>query len=276
MQDHAPYSIPEEPGRWRAITLAATVHIVLIIFLWLGVQWQSQKPIAIEAEIWSPQIREAAPIPPSKPISKPKSELTTKTAPPPPKVIEPPLRPEIALEREKRRKEQEHKERIRQEQVRLEKQRQQQKEAEEHKLKEVEANKAAQEKAARKAEADAKKKQAAIEAAADKKHRAEDLDRMMRQAAGINSTDNTSTATQSQGPRGNPEYAQKVGAKIKSNINFNVPDGMTGNPSVQYEVQLLPDGTVAGLRLTKSSGIAGFDEAVRRAIEKSQPYPKDN
>lgn len=261
MTGNSPYSIPQEPGRWRAIALAAAVHAALIAFLWIGVHWQSQKPIAVEAEIWSPQIREAAPTPPPPaPTPEPRSQLVVKEAPLPPKAVQPPVpNPEIALEREKKRKQQERKA------------------EEKHKDKmRAEANlKAAQDKATKKAEADAKKKQAAAEAEAADKRRDEEMKRMLGQAVGTGAANSTGTAAQSQGPRGDPGYAQKVGARIKSNINFNVPVGLAGNPPVQYEVQLLPDGTVAGLHLTKSSGVPGFDQAVRRAIEKSQPYPKD-
>ncbi|EGF32833.1 putative tolA (transport transmembrane-like protein) [Oxalobacteraceae bacterium IMCC9480] len=56
---------------------------------------------------------------------------------------------------------------------------------------------------------------------------------------------------------------------------FNGAEDVEGNPSVEYAVELLPDGTVRGIRKLKTSGIPGFDEAVRRAIEKSQPFPAD-
>ncbi|MFD2273254.1 energy transducer TonB [Undibacterium arcticum] len=102
------------------------------------------------------------------------------------------------------------------------------------------------------------------------------MNRILAQAGGTGAATSTGTAAQSQGPRGDPSYAQRVSAKIKSNINFNAAEDLTGNPAVEYEVDLLPDGSVGGIRKTKPSGIPGFDEAVRRAIEKkSQPYPKD-
>ena len=54
-----------------------------------------------------------------------------------------------------------------------------------------------------------------------------------------------------------------------------MPEGLSGNPEAQYKVDLLPDGSIAGISKLKSSGVPGFDEAVQRAIEKAQPYPKD-
>jgi colicin import membrane protein len=307
MTDNAPYSIPIEPGRWRAIALAATVHAALVAFLWIGIHWQSQVPIAVEAEVWSPEVREAAPPPPPpeptpKPVAKPEPQPepkpVVKEAPPPPKVVEPVLpNPEIALEKERKRKAQEQKERDREEQARADKERQRkadeqerkeqeklaekQKAADAKKKTETEAKQKAQAEAKQKQKQDAEKKVAADklrqadEAAADKRH-SDDMKRLQGQASGNGASNSTGTAAQSQGPRGgDPGYAQKVGNKIKGNINFNVPDGMAGNPSVEYEVQLLPDGSVASIHLRKPSGVSGFDEAVKRAIERSAPYPKD-
>ena len=86
----------------------------------------------------------------------------------------------------------------------------------------------------------------------------------------------TGTSPYSTGPgTADGGYIQKVAAKIKSNTSFNVPASLEGNPPVIYDVELLPDGTLRNIRKRKSSGIAGFDEAVLRAIEKSAPYPKD-
>lgn len=292
MTGNSPYSVPKEPGSIRAIALAATVHAALFAFLWFGIHWQSQQPIAVEAEVWSPQIKDAAPTPPEpqlqqQPTPEPKPEPVIQETTPP-KVVTPPLPdPEIALEKEKKRKEQERKDLQRQEELEKQKQLQKQQAEEERKdkLKAEAEQKAAKEKAAaqdkqkldaaKKAEADAKKKQAAAEAAAETKRRSDEMKRMLGQAVGNGPANSTGTAAQSQGPRGDPGYGQKVGAKIKSNINFSVPEGLPGNPAVEFDVQLLPDGSVASVRLRKSSGVSGFDEAVKRAIEKSAPYPKD-
>ncbi|MGZ9712463.1 cell envelope integrity protein TolA [Glaciimonas sp. GNP009] len=320
MTDRIPYSIPKEPGRWRAIALAAAVHAALIVFLWIGVHWQSQVPVAVEAEVWSPEVREAAPPPPTptptpppepieKPVPQPVQKPVVTEAPPPPKVVQPVVPdPEIALEKERKRKVQEKKDRDHAEQVLEDKERQRKADEQEKAQEKKDAAKladklAAKQKAAddkKKADADAKKaaeaddklkqkqeaaKEAAKKAAIDKQRKADDaasdkrhnddMKRLLGQATGNGASNSTGTAAQSQGPRGDPGYAQKVGAKIKGFINFNVPDGMAGNPSVEYEVQLLPDGSVASIHLRKPSGVSGFDEAVKRAIERSAPYPKD-
>jgi len=40
-------------------------------------------------------------------------------------------------------------------------------------------------------------------------------------------------------------------------------------------VQLAPDGSLLSARLSKSSGNAGWDNAVLRAVERSDPLPRD-
>ena len=40
----APYKVPREHDGWRSLTLAAAMHALLVLFLWFGVHWQSNKP----------------------------------------------------------------------------------------------------------------------------------------------------------------------------------------------------------------------------------------
>jgi colicin import membrane protein len=47
-----------------------------------------------------------------------------------------------------------------------------------------------------------------------------------------------------------------------------------GNPEVVFQVEQLPTGEILSVRKTKSSGIAAFDDAVERGINKSSPLPK--
>jgi len=67
------------------------------------------------------------------------------------------------------------------------------------------------------------------------------------------------------------EYKLKIQAKIKRNIVMppNVPD----NASAVFSVTLLPGGSVLAVRLVKASGNAQYDQAVERAILKSEPLP---
>jgi colicin import membrane protein len=73
--------------------------------------------------------------------------------------------------------------------------------------------------------------------------------------------------------RQSAEYQARIRAKIKANIV--VPPDISGNPEAVFDVVQLPTGEVLGEpRLVKSSGHRGYDEAVLRAILKSQPLPR--
>ncbi len=291
-----PYAIPKEPGRARAIALAAGVHLLLLAFLWIGVRWQNDTPIAVEAEIWSPQVREAAPLPKPEAFIAPKPVIQAPVRPAPaPTPIEkvvPDEKPDIALEQIKKRKAAQRKEQLREEHKEQEKIK---KHADEKRLA---AEKVAREKLQhdQAVKEQTAKEQAAREQAAkqsallkkeaqDKKRLRAELDKkqldklqtdeMSRIQAGVAGTGGAGTAPKSQGGRADPGYVQKVGARIKSNTVFNVNDDMEGNPAVEYAVDLLPDGSIRSIHKSKSSGVAGFDDAVRRAIEKSAPFPAD-
>jgi colicin import membrane protein len=49
---------------------------------------------------------------------------------------------------------------------------------------------------------------------------------------------------------------------------------VTGNPEAIFDVALLPTGEVLTVRRRKSSGHAGYDAAVERAIYAASPLPK--
>lgn len=297
MKAAAPYSIPPEPGRARAILLAVLVHGLLLAFLWIGVRWQNDTPESVEAEIWNPQAREAAPLAPTPPPSKAEPLPVVKELPKAsnePDAPEVPVQmPDIALEQRKKRKaeqlqkqlevEREQKrdalareQKIADDRTRREKQLQQLQQQQRQQQQQDESD------ALRKAELkklDAAKKRKQEEA--DSKQLAKIHDEEMRRIAGgvaapVTGSGGSGNAPKSQGPRADNGYVQKVGAKIKSNTVFNVPESLEGNPNVEFEVQLLPDGSLRGRpRKLKSSGLPGFDEAVLNAIEKSVPFPAD-
>jgi colicin import membrane protein len=259
-----------------------------------------------------PEPEAVQPPPPPRVVEAPKPQ----PAPPPVErpVEKPAPNPDIALEQERKRRLKEEKERREQEeeereeraqQKKLAQQKQDQAEARKKELAKAEADKERRQEAERerkleqqaaqkreaeedrkreqaearkkelaKAEADKKRAQAKAEAEAAEQRRLEDLSRMTAQAAG---SGGSGQAARSQGPsRADAGYAAKVGGKIRSNTVFNVPDELANNPAVEYAVDLLPDGSVRSIRKIKGSGVPGFDEAVRRAIEKSQPFPPDN
>ena len=292
------YQIPAEPGRLRALGLALLVHVVLLGFLWFGVSWQSDTPVAVEAEIWNPVPREAAPPPPPPaPVPeppKPAIAVEPPKAAPAAEPVKPKLPdPDIALEKEKKRKqEKEEADRKKKEQLAEKKAREeedkrkklaeaQEKEKEKKKLVELEKQKRAEEQKQKEQTAAEDKKRLAEEQqrkqeelAAEqraKKRREDDLRRQMQLAGEGGAGD----AEKTQGPRSDGGYARKVAGLIKSHTILPQTD-IPGNPAAEFTVELLPDGTLRGEpKMTRSSGITAFDQAVRRAIEKSAPFPPD-
>jgi colicin import membrane protein len=67
-------------------------------------------------------------------------------------------------------------------------------------------------------------------------------------------------------------WTDKIRAKIRGNIIL--PQDIPGNPEAIFDVTLLPTGEVLTVRKRKSSGHAGYDDAVERAILKSSPLPQ--
>ena len=67
------------------------------------------------------------------------------------------------------------------------------------------------------------------------------------------------------------EYKAKITTKIRRNVVI-LPD-VSKNAHAEFLVTLLPGGTVLKVELRKSSGDASYDNAVERAILKSDPLP---
>jgi len=86
------------------------------------------------------------------------------------------------------------------------------------------------------------------------------------------SQDNTDTApSQSSGP--SASYAGRLVGRIKPNITWTSQDEVPQKSEVRVRVS--PDGTIIDRRLIKSSGNKAWDEAVLRAIDKTEILPKD-
>lgn len=67
------------------------------------------------------------------------------------------------------------------------------------------------------------------------------------------------------------EYVAKISAKIRRNIVS--PPGVSSKIRAEFDVTLLPGGQVMETELIRSSGNSAYDNAVERAILKSQPLP---
>ena len=81
----------------------------------------------------------------------------------------------------------------------------------------------------------------------------------------------TGNAAQSSGPSAG--YGGRIKARIRPNITYN--EDIASNPLATIEVRVAPDGTILGRKLVRASGVASWDEAVLRAIDKTETLPRD-
>jgi colicin import membrane protein len=288
----APYRVPPEPNRWPSIALAAAMHAGLLAFLFIGVNWQNTAPVAVEAEVWDMKTQAAAPPPPE--VAEPAPAPAPEPKPVEPAPLEKPAAPkppDIALAREKRKAEQrklleeERREENKLEEAKLARELKAQKKAEqlaEKKAQELADKKAAEadtklaekklaeKKLADKLKADklAKAKSEAAEQAKLDKVRA---DEMRRITAGAGTSGEAAKSSASHIDTG---YLASITSKIKSTTSYAGSTDVAGNPKAIFKVEELPTGEIISVKLVKSSGIAAFDEAVERGINKASPLPK--
>jgi len=72
-------------------------------------------------------------------------------------------------------------------------------------------------------------------------------------------------------------YLALIKACVHSKLSFSVPPGVSDETFAEFQVQLLPTGEQApgSLKLTKPSGLPGYDDAAERAIIQCDPFPRD-
>lgn len=249
-------------GLLRSYGLALLVHGLLLAALTWGVSWRrSDTSLSVEAELWSAVPQQAAPR-----LLEPEPEPQPEPAPPPPappKVADPgPNDAEIALQREREAKEKAEQER--REKQRLERERQEKLERE----RQEREKKLAEEKRRKELEAKRKEQQ---EAELRDKLRKEQMQRMAGLANATGKPTDKGNAVQSSGPSSG--YAGRIRARIKPNIVF--PEELASNPTAEVEVRTSPDGTIVGRKLLRSSGHKSWDEAVLKAIDKTEALPRD-
>jgi colicin import membrane protein len=288
--------------RIRSIVLALLVHGLLIAFLVIGVRWNTQKPVAVQAELWVPPPPKVEPTPTPKvepkpePMPEPKVELPP---PEPPKPVEKPIelpKPDIALEKQR----EEEKKKLADDK----KQAEDKKLAQEKKLAE-EKNLAAEKKALAEARKVAEEKKTADEkkiadekkaaelkkladakaklAQDDDKRREDYLKRLIDQAGTPSDTPKPANprAGQAVGAASGEasgaadgDYSARVASTIRGNTTFATPIDLNGNPRAVFIVTLSPDCSIMSVRLKRSSGLPSWDQAAERAIARSDPFPK--
>ena len=308
----APYlefAPPAQPGLQRALLVAAVAHLLLFLALGLATAWKTQpQTVQAEAELWSatpeaaaPRLVEPEPAPTPAPAPEPTPE-PPKPAPKPAPRPAPAPAPEpdrhdadIALKKKEEKKkaaEKEKAEKAAKEKAEKEKAEKKRKEREKEKAEQEKADKKAKEQKAKEdkareekerekkkqAEADKRKKDEArkdAEAKADAARadalRKDNLKRMQGLAGASGGENATGTALKSSGP--SASYAGRLVGRIKPNISY--PGDVVGNPRAEVEVKVSPDGTILSRRIVQTSGNKAWDDAVLRAIDKTEVFPKD-
>jgi colicin import membrane protein len=276
--------------------VAGIVHVLLFLALGLATAWKTQpQTVQAEAELWSatpqaaaPRLQEPPPEPQPEPVPEPTPAPPAKPTPPP--APDPALElrdAQIALEKKKqqeKKKEADKVEKLKAEKLKVEKEKAEKEKAEkikaENKRKELDKEKLAKEKKAQE-EKDRDKKKAIEKAKAEKAEKAdaaqaealrqENLKRMQGMAGASGGESATGTALKSSGP--SASYGGRLVARIKPNITYT--GDAAGNARAEVEVKVSPDGTILSRRIVQSSGNKAWDEAVLRAIDKTEVLPKD-
>ena len=263
--------LPRAPaGLGRGLLLALIAHALLIVALSLGVNWRASPPEGVEAELWAavPQIaapRAAEPEPPPPPPPQPVKPVPT-PEPVKPVVKEAPVPDaQIAIEKAKRLEDKRKNELA--EQVAADKLAKQRKDD----VDKAKADKLAEQK--RKDEADKAKTELAAkkQEAALAKAREAQMQRIASLAGATGDANATGTALQNAGP--SASYIGRIKGRIRPNVSF--PDTIPGNPKVEVDVRLAPDGRIMSSRIVKASGVREWDDAVLRAIERTEVLPRD-
>lgn len=268
--DRLEFAPPATPGVVRAFLLALLAHGLLVAALTVGVQWRREaQVIAAEAELWAAVPEAAAPRlqePPPEPVLPEKTEVVAPPVTMPEPVVTPP-KVDIALEQEKKRIQKQKQLELEKQQEKLKQAKLQQEKLKQEKLKAEKLKQAQAEKTKQAQE----KKLAEQQTRQLEAQREKNLRRIAGLAGASGATGATGKALQATGP--SATYAGRIIARVKPNIVFT--EAINGNPTAVVEVRASSDGTILSSKLTQSSGVKAWDEAVLRAIEKTEKLPRD-
>ena len=267
----APGGRPREAERWTGpgLWLALGVHGLLLLALALSMNWKMSDPAPVEAEVWSeiPRVAGGAAPPPPPP---PREQPVVRRAPEPVKAADPepePRRaPDLVIAKTPPKKAEPRKPEPKPEPK---------PQAKPEVVKKPEPKKTEPRKDAPKGETVAKPSKAtdpasrSLSAAELEAQRQANLQRMMSSLGG--GSGGPGAAARSTGPSAG--YAGRIIARIKPNIVFT--ESLNGNPQAVVEVRCAPDGRIMSRRLVSSSGVAAWDEAVLRALDRTEVLPAD-
>ena len=291
------FAPPPPPGTGRSLGLALLVHFLLMVALTAGIQWNQDNSLSVEAELWAavpmavaPKLVEVEPPPPPPPPPPAPKEMVK--SPPAPtsnvdadialakrkKQLEEDKKKQETLEAERLKKEllkkeEEKKAKLKEKEQKeikdkalkekeLKEKEKKEKERKEKELKDKEAKKLQEQKDAKPSPADVKKLEAM---------RQENMKRIAGMAGATGDENATGTAQRSAGP--SDSYGGRIRGRIKPNITFT--EDIASNAPAEVEVRCAPDGTIVGKKLIKSSGNPAWDNAVLKAIDKTEILPRD-
>lgn len=268
-----PLRPPETAVTGRGLVFAVIAHAALVAALTAGVSWRTQAPPAFEAELWSATPQAAAPKEVLPPAAEPEPEPIKKAETKPVQQVEEDTLQaerdaEIALAREKKKKQaaELELERKRREALKAKEKLEQE---EKRRIEKLEQQAKLDKEKKEKKETKAKQDKAA-EAKLDAQ-RQENLRRIQGMAGASGAPNATGTALKSSGPTAS--YGGRIKASIRPNIIFT--DTPSGNPLAEVEVRVAPDGAIISRKLLKASGDLEWDKAVLRAIDKTEKLPRD-
>jgi colicin import membrane protein len=229
-------AVYQEPYKLPAGILALVVHCVFFALLYFGFSWKTQTPATMSVELWQ-SLPEEAPAPPVVvKVTPPPSPPT----PPPP--VEEVVKPDIVIPDKKPPKVVKPEVKPVEKPVEKPKVKPVEKPVEKSKVK-PEVAKKTEAKPVKPTQPSAAEQQAV-------------RDQQAQEAAVGRVLD---------------EYTGKIQGKIRRNIVM--PPDVANDARAEFAVTLLPGGRVLSAQLAKSSGNAAYDNAVERAILKSDPLP---
>lgn len=241
----------------NAFAAALLMHALLAAGLLFSLSWSQKPPPVVQVELWSspPVDRPNAPVvpsPPPPPAPAPAPKPAPEPPPPQPKadiaVQKKPEPPKRNLEEEAKRE--------------AEKKQAQQKAAAEQ----AAQKKLAEQKAAQQREAIRKAELARL-LNSDSKAKPSDQGKDIATKSGASQGAEVGAKTGV-----DAGYVALIQARIRARITY--ADRAPGNPEAIVIVDQLPSGEVTRVQLSKSSGIAAWDQAVQRAIWAASPLPK--
>ncbi len=231
-------------GKYLALSMTLAVHLLLLAFLVLGVRWTTHTNDAVEVELvraTEPSSEIAKPIPP--PASH---EVTPAPIPKPtvePRPVPPAHKPDIALKDEEKKQPKPLVKVV-------------------PPVLPVPPNVPTPQDDPFRKQLEQEIKQATAQ------RRAVDYaNDAARELANLQKAAASAATAKAMG-----DYIARIRGRIRSNIVL--PQDIKGNPEAIFDVTQFPSGEILDVKLKKSSGHAGYDAAVERAIRKSSPLPK--